>query len=58
MKFSLLINFTPDAEAVGGGRYDLAWAVSKVVHKIEDGETEGNVLDPNGNTIGSWEIAK
>ena len=36
----------------------IAAAVKGVSDKIVRGDTEGYIIDLNGNTVGSWEIAK
>ena len=34
--------------------FEIAVCVQKVVHHINDGQTEGAIVDANGNRIGRW----
>lgn len=39
-----------------GGIVEVQETLKDVVDRIERGDRDGVVLDPNGNTVGSWKL--
>lgn len=40
----------------GNKPYEIARILREIADKIEDGQTEGNIRDINGNTTGSFKV--
>jgi len=52
------LNFNTDNAAFSDGNkpYEIARILREIADKIEDGQTEGNIRDINGNTTGTFKV--
>jgi len=54
--FSLKFKTDNAAFQDGNKPYEIARILRELADKIEDGQTEGNIRDINGNTTGSFKV--
>ena len=52
--FSLKLKTDNAANSDGNKSYEIARILRELADKIEDGQTEGNIRDINGNTTGTF----
>lgn len=50
------LEFATDNDAFAEDQTEVQRILEHIVHRLNNGHTYGNVLDVNGNTVGTWSL--